>query len=91
MAGSVAVRIRSAEENHSEDGNDLTEGTVYTSDGTAESHRGSAVQRDQCQQEVLSRLAPPPRGGPAGHLQENGLPERALCSTDLELLWKLGH
>lgn len=34
---------------------------------------------------------PLPRGGPAGHLQENGLPERALCSTDLELLWKLGH
>lgn len=62
MAGSVAVRIRSAEENHSEDGNDLTEGTVYTSDGTAESHRGSAVQRDQCQQEVLSRLAPPALG-----------------------------
>lgn len=62
MAGSVAVRIRSAEENHSEDGNDLIEGTVYTSDGTAESHRGSAVQRDQCQQEVLSRLAPPAPG-----------------------------
>lgn len=75
MAGSVAVRIRSAEENHSEDGNDLIEGTVYTSDGTAESHRGSAVQRDQCQQEVLSRLAPPgPRVGPQGTCKRMGYP-----------------